>query len=64
MTFADRMDAKLKELNDDYAVERRHALKDITVTVLPTKTFYDWMEVQGQDGRTEQISPGTEKRHD
>ena len=45
-----RIDTKLKELNDDYAVERRHALKDITVTVLPTKTFYDWMEARGKLG--------------
>ncbi|MCX6215983.1 GH3 auxin-responsive promoter family protein [Spirosoma sp.] len=46
----DRLDAKLKELNDDYAVERRHALKDVRVTVLPTKTFYDWMEARGKMG--------------
>ncbi len=45
-----RIDASLKELNDDYAVERRHALKDVTVTVLPTKTFYDWMESKGKMG--------------
>ena len=48
--FRDRLDAKLKALNDDYAVERRHALKDITVTVLPTQTFYDWMESKGKMG--------------
>ncbi|UFH52770.1 GH3 auxin-responsive promoter family protein [Spirosoma sp. KNUC1025] len=46
----DRIDAKLKELNDDYAVERRHALKDISVTVLPAKTFYDWMDSKGKMG--------------
>lgn len=46
----DRIDAKLKELNDDYAVERKHALKEITVTVLPAKTFYDWMESKGKMG--------------
>ncbi len=46
----DQIDAKLKELNDDYAVERRHALKDVAVTVLPTKTFYDWMESKGKMG--------------
>ncbi|GAB4042748.1 GH3 family acyl-acid amido synthetase [Spirosoma litoris] len=45
-----RIDAKLKELNDDYAVERRHALKDITVTVLPNQTFYDWMQSKGKMG--------------
>jgi hypothetical protein len=46
----DRIDAKLKELNDDYAVERRHALKDITVTVLPAATFYQWMDSKGKMG--------------
>ncbi|GAB4024343.1 GH3 family acyl-acid amido synthetase [Spirosoma koreense] len=46
----DKIDARLKELNDDYAVERRHALKDISVTVLPVKTFYDWMESRGKMG--------------
>ncbi|RIV23357.1 GH3 auxin-responsive promoter [Fibrisoma montanum] len=46
----DRIDAKLKELNDDYAVERKHALKEITVTALPTATFYRWMESKGKMG--------------
>ncbi|RYC69370.1 MULTISPECIES: GH3 family domain-containing protein [Spirosoma] len=45
-----RLDEKLKELNDDYAVERRHALKEITVTVLPTDTFYKWMKSKGKLG--------------
>lgn len=48
--FRTRLDTKLKDLNDDYAVERKHALKDITVTVLPTQTFYDWMESKGKMG--------------
>ncbi|GAB3550096.1 GH3 family acyl-acid amido synthetase [Spirosoma fluminis] len=46
----DRIDARLKELNDDYAVERKHALKDVTVTVLPAATFYQWMEAKGKMG--------------
>ncbi len=46
----DRIDAKLKELNDDYAVERKHALKEIQVTVLPAATFYDWMKSKGKLG--------------
>ncbi|CCH53564.1 GH3 auxin-responsive promoter [Fibrisoma limi BUZ 3] len=46
----DRIDATLKELNDDYAVERKHALKEITVTALPTATFYRWMESKGKMG--------------
>ncbi|GAA4409547.1 GH3 auxin-responsive promoter family protein [Nibrella viscosa] len=46
----DRIDARLKELNDDYAVERRHALKDIFVTVVPSSFFYKWMEAKGKLG--------------
>lgn len=46
----DKIDAHLKELNDDYAVERSAALKDVYVDVLPVKTFYDWMESKGKIG--------------
>jgi hypothetical protein len=45
-----RIDARLVQLNDDYAVERKHALKEITVRVLPTATFYKWMEAKGKMG--------------
>ena len=44
------IDRKLNELNDDYAVERKHALKDIFVTVLPNSAFYGWMETKGKMG--------------
>jgi hypothetical protein len=44
------IDAKLKEINDDYEVERRHALKDIFVSVLPSSVFLGWMERQGKIG--------------
>ena len=46
----ERIDAKLKELNDDYDVERRHALKDVMVKVLPEKTFMGFMESKGKIG--------------
>ncbi len=46
----DRLDYFLKGLNDDYAVERGAALKDIYVEVVPTKTFYEWMESKGKVG--------------
>jgi GH3 auxin-responsive promoter len=45
-----RIDAKLKELNDDYEVERKHALKDVFVTVLPEQTFMDFMKSKGKEG--------------
>ncbi|HYF67958.1 MAG TPA: GH3 auxin-responsive promoter family protein [Ohtaekwangia sp.] len=46
----DKIDEHLKVLNDDYAVERSAALKEIIVDVLPIKTFYDYMESKGKVG--------------
>lgn len=46
----DKIDNHLKVLNDDYVVERRHALKDVIVTVLPSSAFYGWMEKRGKMG--------------
>jgi hypothetical protein len=45
-----KIDQKLKELNDDYAVERRSALKEIILDVLPEKTFMDFMAYKGKVG--------------
>ena len=45
-----RIDEKLRELNDDYEVERRHALKDVMVNVLSEKTFMDFMKAKGKIG--------------
>jgi hypothetical protein len=44
------IDNKIKELNDDYEVERKHALKEIFVTVLPEQTFMDFMKHKGKEG--------------
>ncbi|HEY9009281.1 GH3 family domain-containing protein [Ohtaekwangia sp.] len=46
----EKIDLHLKELNDDYAVERSAALKEVLVDVLPVKTFYNWMESKGKVG--------------
>ncbi len=46
----ERLDFHLKELNDDYAVERSAALKEVLVDVLPIKTFYSYMESKGKVG--------------
>jgi len=35
------LDRFLKELNDDYAVERNHALREVIVKILPSETFYE-----------------------
>jgi hypothetical protein len=45
-----RIDEKLKELNDDYEVERKHALKDVMVTVLSEDVFMNFMQSKGKVG--------------
>ncbi|HTF80965.1 MAG TPA: GH3 auxin-responsive promoter family protein, partial [Cytophagales bacterium] len=45
-----RIDEHLKKLNDDYVTERMHALKDISVKVLPVNAFYEWLRVKGKEG--------------
>jgi hypothetical protein len=44
------IDKQLKVLNDDYAIERKHALKKVKLTLVPTALFYDWMRLQGKEG--------------
>jgi hypothetical protein len=46
----DSIDNYLKELNDDYEVERRHALKDLEITVLPESSFMRFLESKGKIG--------------
>ena len=48
--LANRIDEKLKVLNDDYAVERAHALQDIKVQVLKEDVFLKFLEVKGKMG--------------
>ncbi len=48
--LAIKLDQYLKDLNDDYAVERRHALQNIRLQVIPTQKFYGWMEKNGKLG--------------
>jgi hypothetical protein len=45
-----RIDEKLKELNDDYAVERKSALKDVSLDVLPHERFMEFMRLKGKIG--------------
>jgi hypothetical protein len=44
------LDETLSKLNDDYAVERKAALRDVLVEVLPSKAFYDWLKSKGKEG--------------
>ncbi|MDE5609094.1 MAG: GH3 auxin-responsive promoter family protein, partial [Bacteroidales bacterium] len=46
----EKIDAYLKELNDDYRVERLEAIRDVRVEVLPLQVFYDYMRKQGKEG--------------
>ena len=44
------IDQKLIELNDDYAVERKSALKKVFITVLKESVFMDFMSSKGKVG--------------
>jgi len=44
------IDNKLKELNDDYEVERRSALKEVILDVLSEQQFLDFMKAKGKVG--------------
>jgi hypothetical protein len=44
------IDEKLIELNDDYAVERKSALKEIRLTVLSEEVFFEFMRMKGKVG--------------
>ena len=47
---ARKLDDYLKELNDDYRVERIEAIKNVSAEVLPLQVFHDWMKVLGREG--------------
>jgi hypothetical protein len=46
----DVLDETLSTVNDDYAVERTSALKEVFVTILPNKVFYDYLKSKGKEG--------------
>jgi len=48
--FKHLLDNTLAKVNDDYAVERKAALKDLIIEVLPVKAFYDWLKMKGKEG--------------
>ncbi|MEW6468555.1 MAG: GH3 auxin-responsive promoter family protein [Bacteroidota bacterium] len=48
--IAEKIDEKLKVLNDDYRVERSAALKEVIAEVYPVRFFYDWMRTHGKEG--------------
>ena len=50
VALAKAIDEKLIVLNDDYAIERKSALKRIRVTVLKENVFMDFMQAMGKIG--------------
>jgi len=44
------LDETLCDINDDYAVERTSALKEVFVEILPSNVFYDYMHNKGKVG--------------
>ena len=46
----DRIDQRLCELNDDYAVERKSALKEVFLEKLPEDVFLKFMAKKGKLG--------------
>ena len=46
----EKLDQHLKQLNDDYAVERQHALKHLVVKTLPNQTFIDFLASKNKIG--------------
>ncbi|HOI31501.1 MAG TPA: GH3 auxin-responsive promoter family protein, partial [Bacteroidales bacterium] len=45
-----KIDEYLKQLNDDYMVERTEAIKELFIDILPTQVFYDYMKKLGKEG--------------
>lgn len=48
--FRQRLDNILRELNDDYAIERTSALREIFVDIMPNSYFLEWMQQKGKLG--------------
>ena len=48
--FRQLLDEELNTLNDDYKVERRSALKEMQLEVLPVSMFYEYMRSIGKEG--------------
>ena len=49
-TLRQKIDENLRHLNDDYEVERRHALKEVFLVILPEHVFIDFLATKGKIG--------------
>jgi hypothetical protein len=59
----EKLDEHLKNLNDDYRVERIAALKDVIVEILPTSYFYEWMGQKGKMGAQNKFPRVMKNKH-
>jgi len=59
----EKIDEHLKNLNDDYRVERIAALKDVIVEILPPSVFYEWMEQKGKMGSQNKFPRVMKNKH-
>ncbi len=50
IVLANKIDEKLIALNDDYAIERKSALKQVRITVLKEETFMAFLATKGKIG--------------
>jgi hypothetical protein len=48
--IAEKLDYYLKEVNDDYRVERNHALNKIMLDIVPADAFLEWLKTKGKSG--------------
>ena len=46
--FVRAVDEELCRLNEDYAVERVYALREVRVQLLPNEVFFGWLEKRGK----------------
>lgn len=51
----DLLDKTLCEINDDYAVERTSALKEVFVELIPTSVFYEYLKSRGKGGAMNKV---------
>jgi len=45
-----KIDECLQVLNDDYKVERMHALREVRISIISPSLFYGWLKAQGKEG--------------
>jgi hypothetical protein len=59
----EKIDEHLKVLNDDYAVERKHALREVFVTLLPNQAFIDFLASKNKLGGQSKFPRVMKGRH-